>query len=41
MQERLEKLSDADLIALSEFYAGSLTREYQDSAPPEPAFRGE
>ena len=26
MQERLEKLSDADLVALSEFYASHLTR---------------
>jgi cytochrome subunit of sulfide dehydrogenase len=41
MQERLEKLSDADLIALGEFYASSLTREHQDTAPPEPALVGE
>lgn len=33
MQERLEKLSDADLIALSEFYASRLTREPQQDAP--------
>ncbi|WP_207148498.1 c-type cytochrome [Thiococcus pfennigii] len=36
MQERLERLSDTDLIALSEFYASSLTRD-QDGAPAEPA----
>jgi sulfide dehydrogenase cytochrome subunit len=33
MQERLEKLSDADLIALGEFYASSLTHEHQGAAP--------
>lgn len=41
MQERLEKLSDADLIALSEFYASSLTREHHESASPEDASGGE
>ena len=30
MQDRLEKLSDEDLVALGEFYASSLTQE-----PPE------
>jgi sulfide dehydrogenase cytochrome subunit len=41
MQERLEKLSDADLIALGEFYASSLTREHQHGVPPEPPAGGE
>jgi sulfide dehydrogenase cytochrome subunit len=41
MQERLEKLSDADLIALSAFYASRLTREHQDGAPSEPSARGD
>lgn len=41
MQERLEKLSDADLIALGEFYASSLTRERQATAPPDPPLVGE
>ena len=33
MQERLEKLSDADLVALGEFYASSLTHKHQGAAP--------
>ena len=37
MQERLERLSDADLIALSEFYASGPARHHQDGAPGEPA----
>lgn len=37
MQERLEKLSDADLIALGEFYASHLTQGHQDGALAEPA----
>lgn len=41
MQERLEKLSDADLAALSEFYASNLTKMHQDDAPGEPAAAGE
>lgn len=35
MQERLERLSDADLVALSEFYASTLTREHPNVAPGE------
>lgn len=34
MQERLEKMSDADLMALAEFYASPLTREQPASAGP-------
>jgi len=41
MQERLEKLSDADLIALSAFYASDLAREQPDGAPAEPAAAGD
>jgi len=41
MQERLEKLSDADLIALSAFYASDLTREQPEGAPAEPAAAGD
>lgn len=36
MQERLEKLSDADFIALAEFYASGLTNEHRDGATAEP-----
>lgn len=36
MQERLEGLSNADFAALAEFYASSLTREYQGDASAEP-----
>ncbi|KAA6184458.1 c-type cytochrome [Thiohalocapsa marina] len=35
MQERLEKLSDADLMALGAFYASDLTRESAEPAPAE------
>lgn len=41
MQERLEKLSHDDLIALAEFYASSLTKEPEDSAPAEAAPAGQ
>jgi cytochrome subunit of sulfide dehydrogenase len=41
MQERLEGLSDADLIALGEFYASSLTKEHQNGAPAERGAVGE
>ena len=41
MQERLEKLSDDDLIALAEFYASSLTKEPEDSAPAAAATAGQ
>ncbi len=34
MQERLEKLSDEDLLALAEFYASPLTREQPTPAVP-------
>ncbi len=41
MQERLEKLSDADLIALSAFYASGLTGEFSDGASAEPPTAGD
>ena len=41
MQERLERLSDADLAALVEFYASRLTRERQEVAPAEPPAESE
>lgn len=41
MQERLERLSDADLIALAEFYASGLTGEHPGGASAEPVAVGD